>query len=388
MKRTLLIWATLLLLPALVSAQGGAICLFADPTGADCGFEDNTPGLLEIYVVHTLAAGVTSSQFWLPKPDCMVGATFLEDTNVLPVFIGNSQTGISIGYGSCVSTIHILTMNYAVSGMSVPDCAYPVLPHPARNFVEAADCDHHLIAATGGTSYINSSRSCQCEELARPPFLEVSMEGLGFADTGTIRTFDIRNIGGGELTWTVTDDQHWMTVSPSSGTGDHTITVTADRAWLGEGTHAGSIFVESNGGSQMLLVSVVVVGNPPPTGIYVGVNPDKLYFERFDNQHTFTIRSYRTAGAIQWRAQVSVPWLVVSPPSGYAIGTESSVTVYIDRTRLGVGDAHETTIIIGAPNGGRLNGNPRIDVHVDGGRETTTATHHSTWGYVKALYRD
>ncbi|MCZ6767550.1 MAG: BACON domain-containing protein [bacterium] len=388
MKRTALIWATLLLLPALVSAQGGAICLYADPTGTNCGFEDNTPGLLQIYVLHTLATGVSSSQFWLPKPACMVGATFLKDTNVLPVFIGESQTGISIGYGSCVNTIHMLTMNYAVSGTSVPDCAYPVLPHPARYFVEAADCDQNVIAATGGTSYINSSRSCQCEELARPPFLEVSMEGVGFGNMGTTRTFDIRNVGGGQLTWTLTDDQHWITVSPSSGSGDGTITVTADRTWLGAGTHLGTISVESNGGNQTLLVSAVVVGEPRPKGISVGVNPDKMYFERFDNQHTFMIRSYRSNDAIAWEARLSVPWLIVAPANGYANGTESSVTVYVDRTRLGSGLIHETTIVIRAPNGDRLNGNPTIDVHVDGPKEAVTANHNTTWGYVKALYRD
>jgi len=319
----------------------------------------------------------------------MIGATWLEDTWVYPVTLGESPTGISIGYGVCVSQpTHILTMNYFFSGTSLPDCALPVLPHPARPFVEAGDCDHHVIAATGGTSYVNSTLDCQCEELPRPPFLQVSAEGLGFGETDTIREFDIQNIGGGELAWTVTDDAHWLSGSSGSGSGNEVITVTADRTWLGAGTHLGSILVESNGGNHTILVSVVVLRPPLPAGIPVVVDPDKMYFERLDNQHTFMIRSYRGTNAIAWEARVGVPWLIVEPASGYATGTESSVTVYVDRTRLGAGDAHESTILITALNGDRLTGNPMIDLHVDGTKEATTATHHTTWGYVKALYKD
>ena len=318
----------------------------------------------------------------------MVGATWLDDTWVYPVTIGDSPSGVSIGYGECLSgPTHILTMDYFVSGTSLPDCALRVLPHPERPFVEAADCVPNLIPATGGTSYLNSSLACQCEELPRPPYLDVFMDGLAFEATSTIRTFDIRNIGEGTLVWTVTDDQGWMSVSPASGSGDGTITVTADRSsLLSPGTHLGTISVESNGGRHTLLVSIYVA-NTLPNGIYVGVNPDNLLFGPSENRQTFMIANYRSNAAISWAARESVPWLVVHPSNGYATGTESSVTVYVDRTRLGSGNVHQTTIVIGTVNGDRLNRNPTVKIRVFGPREAAAPARPTTWGYVKALYK-
>ncbi len=393
MKRTVSIWAAILLVPVLAGAQGGAICLYADPNGVECGFDDSAPGPRKIYVLHTLATGVTSSQFSVPVPACMAGATWLEDTWVFPVTLGESPTGVSIGYGFCVAEpTHILTIDYFLSGTSLPDCGLPVLPHPARPFVEAADCDHEVIPATGGTSHVNSSLACQCEELPRPPYLDVSMDGLGFDEADTEREFDLRNIGGGELVWDVSVDVSWLTVSPGSGSGDATLFVTAIRQWLDPGTHLGTITIDSNGGRAELLVSIIVLGPPPPPppppGISIWVNPDSLYFGLEASQRKFMIRNYNTEGAIAWEARVSVPWITVAPANGYARENATEVNVYIDRTRLGPGDRHETRIVIGTYNADRLHLNPTIGIRVDGTQETTTASRSSTWGRVKALYRD
>ncbi len=93
MKLALLAGVVLFLIPAVVLAQvGGAICFFADPAGSDCTLSDTTPGTLTIHVVHTGTPGATAVQFSAPKPACMVGATWLDDTWVFPVTIGDSQT--------------------------------------------------------------------------------------------------------------------------------------------------------------------------------------------------------------------------------------------------------------------------------------------------------
>ena len=117
MKRALLIVLLLLSSPVAVFAQGGAICIFADPAGTDCQLVDNTPGLIQYYVVHTLSPGATAAEFAAPIPACMVGATWLNDTSVHLVTLGDSQSGVSIGFGGCIPTPnHLLTMNFSASG--------------------------------------------------------------------------------------------------------------------------------------------------------------------------------------------------------------------------------------------------------------------------------
>jgi hypothetical protein len=76
------------------------------------------------------------------------------------------------------------------------------------------------------------------------------------------RTFDITNCGGGTLTWTVSDDQPWLTVSPSSGdttTETDTVTVTIDTTGLTcDATYTGTVTVTSDGGTKTGTISVSV----------------------------------------------------------------------------------------------------------------------------------
>ncbi|MFQ5511089.1 MAG: hypothetical protein ACE5EO_04505, partial [Candidatus Krumholzibacteriia bacterium] len=145
--------------------NAGVIGLFADPAGADCNLQDAAPGLLPVYVVHTLTPGATASQFAAPIPACWTGAVYLSDTGVWPIAIGNSQTGVAIGYGTCLaSPIHILTINYFVQGGGALCCPYDVLPDPRApsGQIEVVDCSNLLGIGTGREAVINPSGGCLC----------------------------------------------------------------------------------------------------------------------------------------------------------------------------------------------------------------------------------
>jgi hypothetical protein len=138
-------------LPVTVMAQYAWVGLWEDPSATTCGITDQSAGWKPIYVVVSESSGITATQFSAPKPSCFP-ATFLSDTQVFPVTLGNSQTGVSIGFGACkTSRVHCLTMNYFTTGTTEGCCPYRVLPHPSveSGEVEFADCDFNVFFGQG-----------------------------------------------------------------------------------------------------------------------------------------------------------------------------------------------------------------------------------------------
>ena len=94
---------------------------------------------------------------------------------------------------------------------------------------------------------------------------------FGSVQQGQTRTwtFDITNCGEGTLTWTVSNDRPWITVSPASGsttTETDTVTVTIDTTDLTSGaTHDGTITIGSNDGTKTGTIGVYVRAPTPPT---------------------------------------------------------------------------------------------------------------------------
>ena len=164
MKKALLLTLVLMLSASMAFAQAGSVGLFADMGGTDCNLPDVAPGLTPYYAVHVYHAGATACQFAAPMPACMT-ATYLSDTAVFGVTIGNSQTGVAIGYGTCQGApTYVLAINYFTSGTTPPCCLYPVVPDPnvASGKVEVVDCTNALLFGTGGAGIVNSTPNCDC----------------------------------------------------------------------------------------------------------------------------------------------------------------------------------------------------------------------------------
>ena len=145
---------------------GGTLRLANDPNGAECAIPDE-PGLKPIYVVHTNTPGATASQFSAPAPACLQ-MVYLSDTPTFGVTIGNSQTGVSVGYGACLgSPIQVLTINYFAQGLTPDCCLYPVLPDPnvPSGRIEVVDCSSALVLANGGDATVNENPGCPCGAL-------------------------------------------------------------------------------------------------------------------------------------------------------------------------------------------------------------------------------
>jgi hypothetical protein len=144
---------------------GGIIGLFAEPNALTCNLLDTAPGLLSVYVVHTTPWGAGASEFSAPIPDCMIGATWIADELVFPATIGDSQSGVAIAYGGCMTgPAHILTIMLQTAGTSEICCLYPVVasPNPPSGRIQVATCDHELAFGSGNVAVANPDASCTC----------------------------------------------------------------------------------------------------------------------------------------------------------------------------------------------------------------------------------
>lgn len=140
-----------------------SIGIFSDAQGTDCNVYDSSPGVMKFYVVHVRKTGATAAWFAAPQPPCLSTAVYLYDTPVFPTTIGNSQTGVEIQYGDCLSSpIHILTIEYGRLGQTGSCCRYPVISHPDKDGIKIEDCDSVVFTATGGQAIVNPTPSCSC----------------------------------------------------------------------------------------------------------------------------------------------------------------------------------------------------------------------------------
>jgi hypothetical protein len=165
MKALLLTFLCLAFAAGSAWGQAGAIGIYGDNAGTNCNLNDKYTGLQQYYVVHTNTLGATACQFSAPKPWCLL-ATYLSDAPIFPVTIGNSQTGVSVGYGACRSGfIHVLTLQFFTQGLSPNCCCYFVQPDPLvpSRRIEVVDCAFQIVYANGGWGYINALPRCVCD---------------------------------------------------------------------------------------------------------------------------------------------------------------------------------------------------------------------------------
>lgn len=120
--------------------------------------------------------------------------------------------------------------------------------------------------------------------------LSVSPSSIFFGSTTTTATMQVWNSGGGTLNYSLSDNQSWLTTSPTSGssTGEQdTITVTVNRAGLADGNYEGVITVTPTLGTVATLAVSMIVGTPgfgtmSTASRSSGVAPLAVFFDAVD----------------------------------------------------------------------------------------------------------
>jgi hypothetical protein len=147
------------LAPASTSAQYDEIGLFADSSGGSCDIQDSGPGVVTVQVWHgaNVEPLVLGSRF---KLELSPGATltYLYETVYVPVLEGDTQSGITLCYGTCRQAPAIVAaVTYQTYGTSATCSSIEVVPHPDADGIESIGCEAGFRTAVGYQLNINAN---------------------------------------------------------------------------------------------------------------------------------------------------------------------------------------------------------------------------------------
>ena len=164
MKKALLITMTLVLIAIPAAGQeGGYLGLFADQLGENCALFDSGAPYLTFYVIHMDAPnGGSAAQYAIDYSGAPELSVFAESHLGVP--IGNTEEGLSLGYGGCFqSPVVISTIVLNALGNSAPCSILRIIPDPNNivpDEIQVTDCDLNLINVVGASLLINPDASC------------------------------------------------------------------------------------------------------------------------------------------------------------------------------------------------------------------------------------
>ena len=148
------------------------------------------------------------------------------------------------------------------------------------------------------------------------------------------QSVSVNNTGSGTLTYTTQTSASWLTASIGTGTAPDTLTVSADPGQLTPGIYTGTVQVISTGAlnnPQTINVTFAVQG---PTLVLPVTSLNFSGFAGTSNPAAQTVPiSNMGAGAMNWTASPSAPWLQLSANSGtttsgapYMLGVTPNIT--------------------------------------------------------------
>ncbi len=155
------------------------------------------------------------------------------------------------------------------------------------------------------------------------------------------RSFTISNSGFGIMVWDVIEAESWLTVDQDTGSTilDEVdeITLTVDRTGLEYGVHTGVLLVESNGGSEIVDLTLNV-------GPIIGIGTESLEFGTLYRDLPLTIRNIGTE-EMTWTVSENIAWLTVDPANGTTTTEVDIISVSVIRDDLAV-DMYNGTITL------------------------------------------
>jgi len=182
------------------------------------------------------------------------------------------------------------------------------------------------------------------------PILSLTPTSLDFGTTDTQKSLTITNTGGGTLTWQLTRQQSWLTLSPVVGSLDSgksaTVSATISRIRLTSGIYKDTISIASNAGNKSIPVTMTV---PEPSPA-LSLSPKPLDFGSDSTQLTLTVTN-SGGGTLNWQASSKETWISLSAKSG-SLGNGKSINVTVTANRSAIKPGSYSGSIALTSNGG------------------------------------
>jgi hypothetical protein len=177
--------------------------------------------------------------------------------------------------------------------------------------------------------------------------LSVSPSSLSFDVDDIVQPLYVRNRGPGTIEWSITWNQPWLSVYPSSGVNNKDVQVRVNRSGLAGGPYAGIVTVTGEGEVVHVPVSMMVASGLPGAGA-IGVFSDPQasscnLFDQTAGLMTLYIVHVLTAEASASQFSTPVPscmtgaaYLGESSPFGVVIGnSQTGVSIAYGACRSG-----------------------------------------------------
>lgn len=161
----------------------------------------------------------------------------------------------------------------------------------------------------------------------------LSFSGIAGNANPAAQLLSLTNSSGGTLSWSLSDNAAWLTLSTASGTTTtetDSIAASVNLTGLAAGTYTAAITVLASGATnspQIIPVSLTVTAASTATPV-IGLSVSSLAFSGTAGgvnpaAQSFTI-SNTGAGTLTWTAGDSASWLTLAPATGTNTGTVSA----------------------------------------------------------------
>ncbi len=212
------------------------------------------------------------------------------------------------------------------------------------------------ISATGATNTPQTVSATLTVTAAPTPTIGLSTTALSFTGVqgGTnpaSQSVTITNSGSGTLSWSVSDNVNWLSLSPTSGTGNGSVTASVNISGLAAGTYNGTITISATGATntpQTVSVMLTVSAAPTPT---IGLSPTSLSFTATQGAANPAAQTVNVtnpgSGTLTWSASDNASWLTLNTTSGTTTTETDPITVSVNTSGLSAG-TYNATITISA----------------------------------------
>jgi hypothetical protein len=183
-----------------------------------------------------------------------------------------------------------------------------------------------------------------------PPVLQISPRAVHFSGAApgivSSEALTLTNTGGGQVSWTVTSDQPWLSTVPVSAnfSGSQSVQVTINRGDLVPQAYVGHlVFTQKDSATSVLTIPVSMAVTPTPADLTISTTALTYVASTSQNPGDQSITLHNSGDQSgSWSSTFSTEsdasWIVLTPDHGtLAPGEDETITVSAQSVDLSIG---------------------------------------------------